>query len=355
MDLRAILLLVLLSIVLAVGGHFLLVKADASLFDFLRILMFQSVEHQTKCFFVALGAIVAAVLALLSCVAVFSEDEDLDEYQHEEFPFGAIPFFALISLGLFWLSLGCVVKASAQNVVPAEPIELPIVETMPEPVVSATPAPSLNKETPVAVAIPLEDDVQAKEPLPIASPPSPRLYNYGEPAVWPYKLPLVKNDQAVVTLRVTAFLEETAFPLDDRSGEVRALLCDNAWVAIVGSASEEGPLERNQRRSRLRISLAADRAEIWLAHHSANCEKPIILGVDRGQHQLTAAGQSGGPAATAKQRALSFIVRGRVPGEVDLTKEDVRSELADYLAAQWDNPDNLVDRGYLRRPQIVTP
>ncbi|HXI88350.1 MAG TPA: hypothetical protein VNH64_12880, partial [Parvularculaceae bacterium] len=110
---------------------------------------------------------------------------------------------------------------------------------------------------------------------------------------------------------------------------------------------EEGPLQRNERRARVRADLALAAADKWLAAHS-ECQRPLLLGVDLGQHILTIASS---PEATAYQRQILMISRERSGADEAVTPGEASDELGAFLA----DDDNLVrflaGRRFMRAPR----
>jgi hypothetical protein len=130
-----------------------------------------------------------------------------------------------------------------------------------------------------------------------------------------------------------------------------SLLCGKAWVAVTGSASEEGPADRNAERSRLRAAAAAEAARRWIARHP-DCGATHIFGVDLGQHAAGSPDETG--AATAYQRRVLILSRLRQDGET-LTVEAARTELAGHLANPATREAALGGRRFPAEPAILAP
>jgi len=347
MTIRSI-LAAIITVILMVGGIYLILQfTDATFSDYFSALLFQNDAHPLRCFLFAFGAIVCAILALVSCVAAYFEDEHFDEYEHDEFPIGAIPFFIVASLGLFFFALGCSADRSSAEPFADETVEI-------EPAMTKVPEPLLD-----ALVEPEPETVEQIDlgPPPLPEIPQPEVHGLFGAGSWPYKLPLVRNDQPVESPELTDFLNNDVFPFGDRAGGVRSILCGKAWVAIVGSASEEGPSDRNMKRARFRAELALKRAEEWLDHHEDSCRRPVLLGVDQGQHRPTTEGPIEGPESSISrtQRALNFYLRPHYPGEGSLSKTEAMEELRAYLDHRWALPGLTVsDRLYNKKPEAFT-
>jgi hypothetical protein len=263
---------------------------------------------------VALG--LAAVAG--SFLSFISEEDDDPRVQRRRIPVGA-PLLALVaSFGLLWVIFA---PRETPYVASAEALVEELAETGDIEDELAGGA----EEIEVAALDPIEaeppaDPVSPAEPtLPepvVETPPAEveRIIEIAKPLTaseetgfyWTYEFPLIRDGRMVSSPEVDRAL--AAFmPIEDRQGAVSKLLCGKAWVAFSGSASEEGPQDRNEMRARARAELVAARAETWLDAHP-DCRRPVIVALDLGQHQRTDADD---PSATAYQRQLIVIGRAR--------------------------------------------
>jgi hypothetical protein len=198
-----------------------------------------------------------------------------------------------------------------------------------------------EQEAPVAVAVEpeappaddREEDLGGDEPVVAAS----------TGFSWSYKNPLIRGDGAGVwTQREGPFLDDN---------EARSLLCGKAWVAVTGSASEEGPAHRNAIRSLLRALAADQAAGAWIQGH-ADCVVGPLFAVDLGQHKAGTAGADG--ASTAYQRQVLVMSRTR-HGEEFITAAAARAELAAFLADPATRAALLGGRQFPAEPVILPP
>jgi hypothetical protein len=139
--------------------------------------------------------------------------------------------------------------------------------------------------------------------------------------------------------------------MDDKDGKVAAMLCGKAWVAFTGSASEEGPADRNAMRAKARAELVAARAEAWLDAHS-DCRRPVIVALDLGQHQATNVGD---PGATAYQRQLLVISRARATPEESVSSAAAVEEMEKFYADDVMRSRLLGARNYRHQAAAFIP
>jgi hypothetical protein len=275
------------------------------------------------CAILAWGAVVAAVLALFSAFAAFLEEIDEDDYRRRGFPKGILLIFLLTSLALFWAALNCHYHPAKEQrvVVPVDRTALAEDET------TAT----------------------ASRPAPAAAP---RIAAAETALVWEYMYPLVLGERYVYSPRMTGAIA-ALFPARDPDGAVRAMLCGKAWVAFAGSASEEGPLDRNIRRARRRAEMVAGAASDWLDLHP-DCQRPLILAINLGQHVATPVPSSDKGQSTGAQRQTLVASRNLSPGE-RITSEAARKELEAWLANEANFRALVGARRYLSRPVVFAP
>ncbi len=339
MTLKALFGATITAVLLGAGAFWSLRLQGASFEDFVAALSFRGEENALICFALAAGALLSAFLAIVSCFAAF-RDEDDPEYQTDEYPFGAIPFFTLLSLALFWFALGCGGRQAVSEPGAPEPLVEP--EPEPEPL-----------EKPLLEKPPVDEPVVLEEPVIEASPPSPSVAPYSAP--WPYQYPLIRNGGYAPSPAVDAYLDDL-FPAGDPTGALSGVLCGKAWIAVSGASSEEGPAERNATRARIRAELAAARAAEWVAQAGPACGSPVVLGLDLGQHVETDLnGEAGDEAATAYQRETLFITRDLAPDEAALTPQDALAELTVHLDDPAARGAFLSGRAYLSAPQPFIP
>ncbi|MEM9496035.1 MAG: hypothetical protein AAGA09_08525 [Pseudomonadota bacterium] len=345
MSIRALFATTLTAALLAAGAFVMMQAQGATLGDFLSALTLKGgVENGAiLCFLLALGAVLGALLALISAFSAFRELDE-DEYDNR-LPYGAAPFFGVIALAFFWFAMGCgggddeTLDESLAGASAAPALTAPTPE--PEP-----PAPVLAAPEPPAPAEPETADLP---------PPAPQVEQYAHAAPWPYQYPLIRNGRAAAASSTAAFLSGL-FPDDDPSGAVSALLCNKAWVAVAGATSEEGPAERNVIRARARAALTARRAEDWLsAQTSSTCTKPVIIPVTLGQHAPLLANENGTPGATAYQREPAFISRALDADETALSAADARAEVRAFLNDSANRRAILGARRYNQAPALIDP
>ena len=351
MTARGILAAFVTAGILLAGALVVLAATDQDPAHFVRALTFNGAPNALVCFFIAVGSILSAVFACLSCIGAFS---DFDDDGEEDFPFAAIPFFIILSLGLFWFALACGAHPmEAEDVV--EPAVKPIAVPAPEFAKSI----DVNKALDAEEAIPVEDDAAPNEDSDEsdASDDADNLDLEGfstltvEAASWPYKHPLVRDGVYERSNSVDRYLA-SLFPAEDADGKVRALLCGNAWVGITGASSEEGPALRNQTRAEARALLAAQKAKEWLASQD-NCDAPIVLGVDLGQHQATA--DAINAADTDYQRQTLMFVRTGNPDAPKPSAGEALAELQEFLDFDVVRDSLLANREYREAPRAFLP
>ncbi len=311
----------ILAAIMVVAGALIVARASgreaASLFE----ILFAGPAPGLLCFLAAAGAVLfgagGVLAAFLAFIAREDDDDDDRRYRRRGFPKSLPLVLVLLSLALVWIALRC--------------------------------APAPAPEAPVAVAVEpeatptddLDDALDGGEPVPAPIEEEP-VIAFAETAFdWAFKDPLIRGGGHHWMTRERPFSDDSA----------AALLCGAAWLAVTGSASEEGPADRNAERSRLRALAAAEAAKRWLARHP-DCGDPFVFAVDLGQHANGAADETG--AATAYQRRVLVITRARRNGET-LTQEAARAELAGLLGDAAARASLLGGRRFPAEPFILTP
>ncbi len=292
---RAIAAAIFAAIMVVAGTLIVARTAGREATDLFEIL-FGGPSPGLLCFLAAAGAALFGAGGVLTAFLAFIAREESDDspYRRRGFPKSLPLLLIILTLALVWFVLRC--------------------------------APTAAPETPVAVAVELEatpgDDVEelleGADPVPEIVDEGP-FVAFGETRFdWTFKDPLISRRGPVWMANNRPFTDESD----------AALLCGKAWVAVTGSASEEGPADRNAARSRLRASAAADAARRWAARHP-DCGETFVFGVDLGQHAATSPDDTG--AATAYQRRVLVIARTRTAEEF-LDAETARAELTAILA-----------------------
>lgn len=307
-----------LALVMLVAGLFIVASlAGASPHDLVPLLSLSRASADLLCFLAAWGALVSGALAVIAGFLAFIAREDVDEIRRRGFP-KALPILLIaLSLALAWYALRCA------ETPPPTPIDAPVAPT-PQP----QPPPPVEPEKP-------------KPEIEVAAPTVTGVASSFE---WRFMDPLIRERGPLWTGGETApFANEN---------EALALLCGKAWVAVTGSASEEGPADRNERRARLRAERAAVAARRFLARH-AECGETPVFAVSLGQHAPTGAGGGDG-AATAYQRQMFVIARARASAEAALSRSAARAELAAFLA-DGASASILAERRFSSAPVLLEP
>ncbi|MFZ5617906.1 MAG: hypothetical protein ACOZAA_11375 [Pseudomonadota bacterium] len=270
------------------------------------------------CFLAAWGALILGSLGVLAGFFAFiaPEEEDDPRFRRRGFPKSAPIILIAIALGLAFLAIRC-----------ADEDEPPIA------IAAAPEAIETGPGTPL-----LGDEEIAPEPT-ITTPP----VEVGVAAFqWRYMDPLMREPNGIWA--------RNGLPFSDDDENAR-LLCRKAWVAVTGSASEEGPAARNAARARLRTMRAMAQAEIWLAAHT-ECGPTVILGVDLGQHAPTGPIDDEG-AATAYQRQVLVASRKRSTVEDNPDQSAAESELRAFLAEPANRAALYAGRQFPAEPAII--
>jgi len=309
--LRAILAAVLATVMLFAGALIVARTGGREAGDIVEILL-AGPGGDLGCFLFAAGAFVLGGLGVLAAFLAFiaREEDDDGPFRRRGFPKSAPILLIALSLGLVWFALRC-----SPQPAPAQPIAIAVAPTAP------------TADDPV-------DEPEVEAPAAATT--------FAETAFdWTFKDPLIGDDGARWMSRERPFTDESA----------AALLCGKAWVAVTGSASEEGPADRNAERSRLRALAGAEAAQRWLARRQECGETPVIA-IDLGQHEAGGRDESG--AATAYQRRVLVMSRDRRIGET-LTAEAARAEVLALLADQSSRAAFLGGRRFTAEPVILTP
>ncbi len=339
MSLRAGLAAIITAVLWLAGAAFMLNLTAAGPGAYFSSLFFQNEAQGLRCFLLAASALLAGGFAIVSSITAFRDSEDDDD---DAFPFGAIPFFLVASLGFFWFAIDCAATKPIdapdmlQKMIDASPA--------PDPLAPVEPEPQSNLETPIDVPVPVAED----------RPPAPEVNALPNAASWPYQYPLIRNSGYLSSRATDAFLT-SLFPADDRDGAMRALLCGKAWVAVSGASSQEGPALRNRLRAHFRAELAALNAQAWLNAQPDSCRPPAVLALDLGQHMSTVANASAGGGATGYQRQVFIVSRRLTPDESALEPADALSELQAFLSEPENRAALLGERRYHWAPLAFAP
>ncbi len=292
---RAALAAILATVMLLAGALIVARSGGREASDLLEIL-FAGTEAGLWCFLAAAGALALGAAGVLTAFFAFIEREEPDDgpFRRRGFPKSAPIVLIAASLGLVWFALRC---AGAPE--PEAPIAV-----------------AVEPEAPPAADI--EEELEGGEPLGDIVAEGPAI-SFGETAFdWTFKDPLIRANGHQWMTRERPFTDESA----------AAFLCGKAWVAVTGSASEEGPADRNAERSRLRAIAAAEAARRWIARHP-DCGQTYVFAVDLGQHAAGSPDDTG--AATAYQRRVLVVARERT-AEGAFDAGTARAELSAILA-----------------------
>lgn len=329
MPVRSLIAAIIALVILATGSVLIMAQEKATYADFLALLQLRQPDASLLCVLAGWGAVVAGALTVVTSFAAFIAEDD-DGIRRRGFPKGIPIIFLLMALALFWGAIRCVTRAAPETVrivVAPAPAPEPVGEPEPEPL------PPLIEEP--------------------APPAIPSVATYATGMTWRFMYPLILDGTYVRSPENTQALARL-FPADDPYSEVRGMLCGKAWVAFTGSASEEGPFERNERRARLRAELVAAQAKSWLSSRGPDCPRPVILGVDLGQHAPTEAVSLDG-AATGYQRQVLIAARDRASAGEAVTPSEAADELRQYLADPANEQALLAGRRFQRPAKVLVP
>lgn len=311
---RALLASVFAAVLLGAGCFIVASFAQARPHDLLPLLLASRAPFSLVCFLAAWGAVGFGTLGVAAAFLAFiaPEEDDDPSFRRRGFPKAAPLVLIALALILLFFALRCVADAGPPIAVPVEPA--PIVEE---------PAPPPADE-------------------PSAPPPDIRPVAMASTFEWPYMDPLMRGDGAIWSNSPQPFSDEN---------EARRLLCGNAWVAVTGSSSEEGPAERNRARAHVRTQQAIARARSWLSRNS-ECGTTIVLGVDLGQH--AAIQGAGDGSASAYQRRILTVSRLRRESEESIDAAEARAELEAFLANPESRETLYAGRVFTAPPQIIS-
>lgn len=315
---RAVLAAVLAAVMLLAGALIVARTGGREAADLVEILL-AGPGAGLWCFLSAAGAFLVGGLGVIAGFLAFIAPEEVDDgpFRRRGFPKSAPILLIIASLALVWFALRC---AGAPE--PESPIAVAV-----EP--EAPPADDLDGE------------LEGGDPIPEVVDQGP-IVSYGDADFdWTFKDPLIRADGHQWMTRDRPFTDDSA----------ETSLCGMAWVAVTGSASEEGPAGRNAERSRLRALAAAEAARGWIARHP-DCGETFVFAVDLGQHAAGAPDETG--AATAYQRRVLVMSRSRRDGET-LTPEAARAEIAGWLGDPASRALLLGGRRFPAEPVILAP
>lgn len=325
---RAILVGFAALIALLAGAWVVAAAAGGGPSAFLAILLLRAPDASLLCALAGWGAVAAGVLAVMMFHGAYSQEESPQD--RRRFPKGAPVALFLAALGLVWLAFACAGREGRLQ----EPAAAPVAA-------GALPA-SVPESEPEAQAAP----APAHPPLVV---PRPEVSARALPLRWIYAEPMILDGEWRASPAARKALA-ALFPVDDPDGSVRALLCGKAWVALAGGASQEGPLERNERRARLRAELAAEAAALWLAAQGGDCRRPLLFGLDLGQHIATLVDPA--PEATAGQRQLLVVSRDAAGADERVSANEAESEIQAFYADPAGRAVLLGARRYSRDPLV---
>lgn len=341
MPLRAIIASFIALGALAVGAYFISEYTGAGLDEFVSLLLGRTPQAGVLCIGAAWGALASGVLTTLAAAAAFADEPDPDSRRRRDAS-ASLVLFAALALGLFWFALHCLRAETLQTHAPHAPYRS---EAPAAALLTAEPEPEPEPEPRIAEpSLP-----PAPEPDPLSEP---RIEAYAAALQWEFMRPLITEDGRFVRSpsmerKLKAFFGEAG--ADSRT---RRTLCEAAWIAFAGAASEEGPSERNERRAAVRAELSIVEAQTWLHTAPDECGRPVLLGIDLGQHASTGADD---PAQTAYQRQLLIVARLRAGPDDSPAPETALAELQTLLEDQ-DFVAVFVDgRRYRRAPRPFLP
>ncbi|MDZ7629564.1 MAG: hypothetical protein U5J99_14280 [Parvularculaceae bacterium] len=313
---RAVLAAVLAAIMLFAGSFLVARLSGRAVADFVEVLL-GGWAPSLWCFLAAALAAAFGALAVLAAFLAFiaPDEEDDGPFRRRGFPKAAPILLIIVSLALVWFALRCAKEPKA---------DAPI-------------AVAIEPEAPPAEDI--EEALDGGEALVVLDTQGPRYFFSETDFAWGFKDPIIRSGGHFWMSTERPFADETA----------RALLCGKSWVAVTGSASEEGPGDRNAERSRLRAIAAVEAARRWVGRHP-ECGETAVFGVDLGQHAGLSADDTG--ATTAYQRRVMVIARDRNTGEgQDLSA--AREELSGLLGDPAKRAQLYAGREFPAEPVIL--
>lgn len=288
--------------------------------DLVPLLSLSRTPFSLWCFLAAWGALLLGFLGVLAAFLAFiaPEEEDDPRFRRRGFPKAAPLVLIALAIALAFFALRCVRDHETPIAVAVPPQEF---ETSPE-----TPLP--------------DDEFDVLEATSLPPPVAVRAADFQ----WRYMDPLIREPGGVWA--------QNGLPFSNDDENAR-LLCGKAWVAVTGSASEEGPAERNAARARLRTERAMARTQSWLERHE-ECGRTVVLGIDLGQHASTGPIADEG-AATAYQRQILVASRGRIGEDEELSTDTAEHELRAFLAEPANRAALYAGRQFPAEPAILAP
>lgn len=320
---RALIAGVLAAILFGAGLFIVASFADARVHDLPALLSPARTPFDLWCFLAAWGGLAAGILGVLAAFFAFiaPEEEDDPRFRRRGFPKSLPVALIAIGLGLAYVSFCCALRAEA-------PIAVPVALT------AGALAPDFGPDL-------VDKPAMARRAEPVVAAPTPLAD--AASFQWRYMDPLMRDDDAIWSGAGRPFTNDP---------EAERLLCGKAWVAVSGSASEEGPPDRNADRARHRTQRAMEDAARWLKDHPA-CGETLVLGLDLGQHVATTQADDG--AASAYQRQVLVVSRGFETGDPTLDAATAIMELKTFLALPENRAALLAGRRFLREPLILAP
>lgn len=300
---------------------------------------------------------VAAVGGAFLAFVALDGDDLPNRLPHRRFPKLAPVILLASSLGVLWLllappRLNPQSSADAARIAP-EPPALDVEARLAGAPTEKTSQPSSQELVIEPVVAPIAEEPKSPQPSePIAPAEIEKAATTSEETslYWTFEHPIVSEGRVLSSPEADRDIARL-IPMKDADGAVARMLCGKIWVAFSGSASEEGPRERNALRSHARANLLAARGKAWLDAHS-DCDRPVILALDLGQHEPTGAGD---PARTAYQRQAIIISRARTSPAEKLSAEEARGELEAFYADAEMRGRLLGGRRFGSEPVIFAP
>ncbi len=319
---RALIAGLLAAVIFAAGLFIAANAAEARPHDLVPLLSIGRTPFSVWCFLAAWGAVGFGVLGVLSAFLAFvaPEEEEDPRFRRRGFPKALPPFLIALALGLAYLALACGPKSGDEP-----PIAVPV-----------PPAPDLGPPSPTKLS-------GEEDPLP---EPPPQIEPVGVAAAsfqWRYMDPRVSDGRAFWTGGSEPFAD---------GAETRALLCGKDWIAVTGSASQEGPAERNAARARRRTERAMKNAASYI-YNRDDCGGAHVFGVDLGQHVPTGVSLDDAGAATAYQRQV--LVASRARGGASMSVDAAEADLRAFLSDPAGRAALLAGREFAAEPDIIRP
>lgn len=297
---------------------------------------------------------VAGIAGAFAAFVVLEGDDMPKRIPHRRFPKALPPILLGASLGVLWLMLAPAGDDPPIDAAVRPPVTLPDDKSLDVALAGGDAAASAPSDE--AEQGPVIDPTNSEAATGAAPPPAPSEIEQAATTsrettlFWTYEYPYVREGRIVSSEQVDRDLA-TLIPMDDPDGSVAKMLCGNVWLAFSGSASEEGPLERNAVRARARAELLATRAIAWLDAHP-DCERPVVLALDLGQHVGTGARDA---RQTAYQRQAIIVSRARANPAERLSPSAARAELEAFYEDGAMRARLLGARRFKAPPAIFVP